>query len=510
VFENYVVPALGGGLNLADHPAFIRDDQWAWALGFKPEGNTAEMAVAYTQINNGSYLSTYGVCQLLPDLVNRDGKLLVLMLNGSNDAAYSTVTATGTASALSLITNAVASEYREFEGLYGWTAGTAIVNGIQLVVMGQPSAGTSSVARWNGSAMSAVTTRNPLKPYFATAVGGMGLVANLTGTGGSQLVLTSDVGDLTDWTPDVSATVEEVYLSSTGTITGAVPSEAGVVITTRSDAWLIASTGGIPAVTAQRVDGVGSFGGACWTPAGVIGQSFGGIRMIGGGTVVPQVAQYARALNAHRPLWHPYHAAVGFLLTSDLANTDPDTILYVDPVRNVAWRVQTDNGTQSFTIAGQCIQTLEEYNSTFPRHAVVTSTGNILVEDHNAGTPSAPSSAYLETKDFAFDSPSAQDYVDRIHVDWEPLGNATTDAITVKAAVRNDFARQSGSGVLGTTGMQTSGLTFTTLGTLTAGTSELPVRLRGKFIRFRFEKSSGRVRIRGFTIRRQRASDRKL
>jgi hypothetical protein len=45
-------------------------------------------------------------------------------------------------------------------------------------------------------------------------------------------------------------------------------------------------------------------------------------------------------------------------------------------------------------------------------------------------------------------------------------------------------------------------------GTLAPGTAEVPLRARGKWVRFRFSHTGGQVRIRGFAFRMTEASDR--
>ena len=121
--------------------------------------------------------------------------------------------------------------------------------------------------------------------------------------------------------------------------------------------------------------------------------------------------------------------------------------------------------------------------------------------------------AYVDSKDFAFGSSGQPvnnvsgamvSYVDRLKVQWE---SSATGALDVWVAVRNHLGRETGA-ALPWQEDTTQTLTWTQVGTLTAGLSELPLRLKGKFYRFRFAVSNGQpLRIRGFAIRAQPTAD---
>src|SRR5262249_22320041 len=120
--------------------------------------------------------------------------------------------------------------------------------------------------------------------------------------------------------------------------------------------------------------------------------------------------------------------------------------------------------------------------------------GAVYVEDPNAASGAG---AFFDTKDFCFGTPAVRADIEAIKVEWECLSNATTNAIRVYALSRDDLL----PGILGSDGLQQD-LTslFVLQGTLTGGTARLPVRLRGKYVRFRFQQVSGRMRIRSFAV----------
>src|SRR5262249_4738688 len=137
-----------------------------------------------------------------------------------------------------------------------------------------------------------------------------------------------------------------------------------------------------------------------------------------------------------------------------------------------------------------------------------THLGSIFREEHidPDGATAGMASAFVDTKDFSFDNPQSNDFYDRIQLDWEPLVNSSTDSVQVCAYVREELIP---SGFVGSPTLETDlSSNFVSLGTLTGSNRQLKINQRGRYARFRFQAMSGRVRIRGFSIRRQRGSDR--
>lgn len=524
MFEPHVVPTFGGGLRFDLHPAAIPDDCWSWADGWLPRHGTAEVLAAYATIIDNLTLATN---RSILDLCSHptDPEKLILVVGSSevpppnSDAPhFYEITASGTNNYGSITWDgsgtAVTSALNTLDGV---GASVTQLGGKIIITWGTPAGGTYTLGQWDGTAV----TYTPINPTAAC-------MAHILLTFNSRLIAIrrsqtlvrdvawSDANSVTVWDPAVSNSADNVTLDDLGyKIVAAGRRRDGMLaLLSPASQVLLIPTGSIPAFSARTMISAGcrtSPRNACTeTPYGLCWVGHDNIYLEDmpiGDAVFRYYLERAAITNIEMPglCWHPGMSRIVVPLQSTTA-LGRGLLLY-DPVGQTwAHRVVERPGTD-FTAYYRHAVT---YGAAGPKHCMVTTDTNRLVRlSGDAVTGTADGGAFVDTKDFAFSSPLHQDYTDRIKVDWEPLTNATTDSLTVYTAVHDDLSRQS-AGILGAEGMQTAGLTFTSLGTLTAGVSELPVRLRGKFVRFRFEQTSGRVRIRGFTIRRQRASDRKL
>ena len=525
MFEPVVVPEFGGGLRFDAHPAFIPDPCWSWSDGFLPREGTAEVLPGYASIiNNLTLASGRSILDLCPHPTETQKLILVIASTEvpppDTDAPYFyVVDATATNSYDDIVWDgtgtAVTSGLDTLDGV-----GTSVtqLGGYVIVSWGTPTGGTYSLGRWDNSA----GTYTPINPTAAC-------MAQMLLTSTSRVVAIrrssvlvrsvawSDANSSTVWDPAVSNSADDVVLDDLGypIVAAGRRIDGSIALLSPAGQVLLTPTASIPAFAARTLGSPGcrtSPRNACVeTPYGLCWVGYDDVYLEGQSIGRPVFQYYLSQATITSPemptlSWHPGLRTV--IVPLQTMTTGTRVFLLYDPVAQT-WSRRTVARAGADYYGYYRHTTVYGSSTVAPRHCLVSSDSSrnvALAGEATDGT--AHSGAFVDTKDFAFSSPLHDDYTDRIKVDWEPLTNASTDAVIVSAAVHDDLGRQAGAGVLGSSGMQTSGLTFTSLGTLTAGVSELPVRLRGKYVRFRFTQSSGRVRIRGFTIRRQRASDR--
>lgn len=505
-----VVPSLGGGLNFESHPAFIDDSQWTWSHGWAAIDGNAEITNPFTQLNDGSWLpASHDAIGLFPDLFE-DGSVLLVCRNSATHVIR-LFRLVGASPPVEIPVSGTAP-----------TGGTGLrkgiptlvqLNGSQILWFGVNSTSNYTVARYNGTNFFRIAPTKALRARFVTSAGGH-LIAAFSGgdtptANEARTVLISDAGDPTVWDEATSNSADEILLDTSGVIRGLVTVPDGALIIASERVYRLRTTGGIPSFTLSVEHDGGALDAnqyAVSTPHGVFYAIENDLLRLGGGAVqsarrVQRHFHTPNTLGAHLEplLWHPKRGTVILPITS------PAGLLHYDPVTDVWWRMArpgTGATAHTMTVAGTTVLLT---GNTAPRHVFMDASS--VVYGEQASNSAAVTDAFLHTKDFTTGFPPQFMDIDTIKVDWQPLTNATTDAITITAIVRNHFS----DGVLGddTSGYTDLSSDFVTLGTLTGGDGELKVRLRGKYVRWAFVASSGRARIRGFGFRYQAATDKR-
>lgn len=528
-FDWYTVPAFGGGLNFTAHPAFIRDDQWSWGDGWTAKYGAAQMTPYYQQLRGGFPPSTLGNLDFVPtglfqNPFDPSTCILTAVAFPHGDCAMWTIAADGTATEI-MSAGAVNASGMLLIGNPTMPANAAMLNGYLCITFGAPDAVTafSSMIRWNGGG-----TYQVLDPFgastgftasFLRGFAGHLIAARTDATpAGARTILISDANSEAIWTVDSSTSADSAVLDDTTYgISGMELLDNNLLgLFTRSGTHVLSSTGGIPPFVRQYVGGQGCFddigylnysgavalsaGYYTTTPYGTAFRGMDNFYLYGTGPFGDPVWPYYDALAAsvldQTPIagfvWHPKRSILGVPL---IEGTFTHSVLWYDPTAQ-AWSRQTLPGGQWMVQAFLWLRGGTGQHL-LGQHWVVSRTGAILVEQSGVNP-----AAFVDTKDFAFDSPAVGDYVDRIKVEWEPL---RTTNLQVWTSIRDHLA----DGWVGSEGYETAQVPFTLAGELAPGESELPIRLRGKYARFRFMTTTGSARVRGFAIRRQRASDRR-
>jgi len=520
------VASFGGGLNFSGNPASIRDDEWTWADGWWAREGTAEVLPQYTQVSDGSWLTaTYAPLGIVQNPFSyRDAALIgTVSSNAANVVKLTSMSSTGTATDIpwDTIGTKPCGVTNNLLGLLG----SAFLNGYLVLSYGTTSSTNTSVIKTSdGATFSSIKPTATLTPAMLASFGSHAIAAGIGQTqAGVRTVLISDANDPTVWDPAISNSADSLVMDD---------AESGVTAMLRMDAnslglWtrrgqhVLSPTGGIPPFTRQWVGTQGAWPAvsgsndpalilhslAGETPYGVVIRGpddfYLGQQKAGKGMFAYFLAQETVASLFQ---WFPqyvWHAARGFvILPGQFGSGSPGVrgeYLLWDLQRSVFMR-RTFQPPSSAIIRHAFL--LDNLNGTVAplqgRHWLVAGDGKVYTEDAS-GT--AQSGAFVDTKDFAFGDPSRTDLVTKIKVDWEPLTNSSTDALDIYAVAHDDASK----GVRGSAGLATANVTnaMALVGTLTGGASELVCRLQGKFVRFRFQQNSGRVRIRGFTIEHQ-------
>jgi len=203
-----------------------------------------------------------------------------------------------------------------------------------------------------------------------------------------------------------------------------------------------------------------------------------------------------------------WHAALGVLMVPIRNGGNMEWFMF-DP-RSGAWSRRFDNNA-AISVRDSIYVQQADANGMLDGRWMILNGNGVLTQEHSTTTTpfGGPSGAvaFVDTKDFHLIDSTSNRRIDMIAVDWEPLSNASTDAIEVLAATRDPI----GGGILGAaSGEQDLSSIFVSLGTLTGGSNHelsIPAGLRKRFVRFRFRATSGRCRIRGFVFRLVAGSD---
>lgn len=520
IFEPVVIPRFDGGLNFLGDPIALQDHEWTWSDGFEPRDGTALQMLDLVTLNDGTWLpASHFLIGIVQDCRNAGDLLLTVGDTGRGTLVdlYSRNHLTGVFALESATTAAAGNTVVPLP---------AVLGNLQLLVGG--GQGAESVFTWNGSTTALVNPSGfALTPTVLVVAQGHALAVDTFTAADRRSVWISDALDGTVWDPGIGNSADIIDLDAQGDIVALAESADGAVVITTNEAFLFHSTGGVdPPFTVVRYTG----GGCPYGIQRIVHTSSGTIYLHGdhlaslGGSPVPGGEKcstyFLRGTQTFNPettqfIWDPRRSAI---IMPRVALSGPAVAvterMYFEPTRQVWWRKSQETplvtglfhsfihtfvpepaggGTYYAAIAG-----LESVNN--PNAGLLMSESTVDPLTSTAGM----TNAFVDTKDFSFSSPSVDDYYDRIVVDWERYTSDTT--LAVYAYVRETLFP---SGHINLTGNHTDfSAQFTLLGTLQDNQSEVRIRRRGAYARFRFQVTAGRGRIRGFTLYRQRGSDR--
>ena len=493
-FRTHIVPTFGGGLRFNTHPAYLEDHEWSWSNAMEPIDGWAQTRVVMAAVALGAnYVpASNNPIGLVPDLIDLSAtkSFLVPTRHSVTKAVRLFQITAGAGSVTEKTASGTAATGESAANSKPYML-PVVVNGLQVLCFGL--GGNHSVATYDG------TNHTRVAPSGFTIQGRVLCAASnyailtMTSAGtasGLRQVRVSNATDATTWDPGISNSADEFTTDAHADIRGLVTGPDGAVLFSGDRVQVMQSTGGIPPFTLRIISDAGMAGGfqlAASTPYGVMywtGRELVGLT----GGAVPgsdKVARYVMNLTSSqfptvgKLLWNPQDNAL-------ITPTDTER-MYFNPRTQAWWRIAWEATPYDHAIGITPVGTPALY-------AMVTSAGSLYTE---AVTTNA-ASTFVDTKDFNFGDPVQAVEINRIKVDWEPLTNASTDALQIYGWAHDDLSPT----LLGAYGGNADRTAqFTSLGTLTAGTSELPIRPTvAKYHRFRFSRSSGSFRIRGFSL----------
>ncbi len=522
-FPVLVVPAVGGGLNLALHPAHIRDDMWTGCNGFVPLDGAAEQLPTFTAL--GSPLAGTGDDPLgiVTDAFNDQemlvgfedsGELLLIRVHSTTGTPTTITRSGGTADPVANNADVLT---------------TGFLNGYQVLAAGIPggAGSTSSLIRYLGGATYDTIDPPAGEKLQAGAIVSFGahLIAAPAMRFGTSVtaewrrVAWSAANNESLWLPALSNDADDLQLDDVESpVVGVVRLGADAVgLLTRDTIYGLIPTGRIPSFTrATLIPGVGCTLVRATTgidarrsgiygalPFGAVVVASDRIYLLSGGQARPigqPILDYFFAHGKLNPIALPsllrpicYHGAWRQLILPRFDEVDGECLL--GEIGSDAWgRVVLGDvlGVGARPARQAVIRT-----SNGLRWIFLDDDRQLWTEDYTTGFPNA----FIETKDFSLEGEQA--YYDDLLLEWEPLVSPTT-TVEISVAARDDLPV--GFGTLG----RDIAPSFTVLGTLTNGASRLGLTAvpRGRFQRFRFRTTVGRVRIRGFKLARKAAGRR--
>lgn len=534
MWEPLDIPSFGGGLNFTANPRALNNDEWSGCDGWLARDGYAEVAPGWSSTPLATVSPTVGefVTGLFPNPFTEDGAVVTTLTPALSPGGVGKLY---TVSGLGVVTE-ITPASTQVQGRLRAIATGAVLNGFLVLCFGCSDGTNFSLLKWNGGATYDIVDGGATALRWDAISGFKSHIVGVYGERGSSTAVTlatrrgigwSDVDDPTVWLADVDNTANTATLDDLSSgITALLPLGPDALgIFTKDAIHMLGPTGQDPAFIRQEIlRGIGCvpLGPASEFAMPLHGLIPGGAIFAGGDdlytvasgrpdAIGSKIFRYwARDIRPTIPWNLPlplrpfvWHEDLGVLIVPRpiLDPTEQD-VLYFHP-RTGAWSRQSlpNVGTTAYRCHGFL--------------SGLDIDGNVLRRHWLAGSVAGVSKLYLETptganlnrtvdtKDFAFDSPSNDDEVSRIKVEWEPLTNASTDALEVYGVAREHPSKA----VLGSQGLDTTVNFGTALGTLTGGASELTVKLKGRYTRFRFKNVSGRCRIRGLSIRRQRAGD---
>lgn len=493
------IPSFGGGLNFRGHPTTLRDDEWTAVNGVMPKEGVAEFMPAQTLVIAGAdwLPASHTPIGIVQDLFTNDSVLVPIVNNATGAVRLFRIASAGTAAEVSVSGTAP-------QGTAIGDIRPHIFNGVQVMPTGD-SAGTNGLLQYDGTNFSRLTPGSgTVAARFLVPFAGH-LVAGYA-DGDANRIRVGSGGSLTDWTPAISNDADEFDLDAPGRIQGMQVTQDACIVQTHTRLYALRSTGGIPPFTvALLYDGASvppDIGLMTDTPHGLfyvadtdvmrgVGVPWAPGRKLRG--VLPQFSTGV--------LWDSYRGEL-------ICHTG--SVVYRCDVLNEAWH----SYTAPANILAHCyVQRGVASTNTAWGHYMLAATGSVYryrdLDQENIRTDvSAYTSASVTSKVFALGE--VAQHVDRVRVHFEPARDYATDAVTVKAWVRQDFypATTTATATLSTVPPPGS---FTTVGTVSSATStELPVRLNaGRYVQWHFAYSAGCPRIRGFSFRVTDESDKK-
>lgn len=539
------VGAFGGGIDFTAHPSALRSDQWTFSTGWIARDGYAETANDYIPLAALTLNPGEQIIGAVQNPFGQDGAIVgVVGAPGINNARLFIVTGQGVVTEITPSgTSASGTTTGVFQGTF--------INGVAVLSFGLPSFAGVGVIRWNGGANYVLVNTGVAGatlglPVWHFLCGFQGHVVGALGAFGTVTTATQPeaMGRNIGWSdadtyafpnPSIANSADNVVLDDAMSgITLLAPLGGNVaLVSTRNTLSALSPTGAIPAFTRQLLaDGIGAVQLRTSAPQNNFrGQSFWG-RMAGGVVFAGLDDLYLASPSGSlsrigTPIFRFWSRNI--LPTADPTLDFHQTFVWHErlaslfaPVPGIAGWMIFDPRKSAWSLI---IPTAPIANEHFLRSAFIYgyNAGGFIQRQHWVTTETRVYTEALtpipggvvDTKDFAFGSPPVTCYVQSIKVDWEAL-TSVGDTLTVQATVHDDYTHQSMQGFLpssftGSVGLDTSShFPFVTLGVLTPGTSELyPLRLKGKYIRFRFVQTSGHVRIRGFSIKYKVASDRR-
>ena len=521
-FQWYTVAGFGGGLNLSTHPAAIADQEWSWCNGWIPRLGTAETARDYMlPFGTGSVASGYNVTCLFPIPIDVASvghvHLGLLAVSGTGPAVkiYHLDTVTTNLTEITRLGATVGAGAQPY-------GGSAAIFNNTIVINGGLVGGSNAMMRWNGSSGSqyvALPVPNVGANFFRSfndRLFAIGVDASSTGAIASRILAWSDPLSDSVWIRLNDNTADYVLLHDS--FSGATGLEAlngntlGIFHSTSIEG--VAATGGTPAFTRQLIAaGVGAYEPGSTGVMQPLGPIPGGVLFMGpddyyvtaGGSperIGSKLGRYlttrltpATSVTMLRGVkWWPEQGVVIVPCPNPSATTVE--LMLFEPATG-AWSRQvptiTTNGAFGLLNHGVA-----------PNIHVIANGANLWVQQRTGGNFQV--GAYVHTKDFALGGPGQAVYVDRIKVDWEARGNLDA-VLEVRAIMRTEMG--SGVSMVGSPGQEADLQdSMVTLGTLTRNVSELPCRLKGKYLRLSFTQSAFGARVRGFSFRWAPANDR--
>lgn len=527
MFDTFHVPSFGGGLNFAANPLTLRDDEWTWARGWLAKDGYAEVLPTYEQVKTAGWSGiTLNPIGLFQNIFSYSDAILVVGTR-SSDSTLKLYKITPAGSVTAITWDAVGTAP---SGDPTCVAHAPFLDGY-MVFNGGVGSTAVGVMRWNGGATFSGISTAP-QAYYLTSFSGR-LVAgwNALTQAGVRTVSISDANSTTVWTPAISNSADSFVLDDAESgVNGFGSAATALAVFTRGKIYGLAATGGIPPLTRQVLLQRGSLDysipTADWslpgngaligeTPYGLMYRGTDDFYFLGGDSGVGRkIYQYYRTQEltstaGQMPflLWHATRGAVivSVPLVFSEATLVPEILLF-DPATGAWSRRDLPIGVEPVR-HGMVWDTTASGNIARQRHCFINADESIYIE---SSTNTPVGTEWVWTKFFGFGSPIATSLVDRIKIDWEPLVNLSTDTLTIWGEPRNDLSRTlTGTSILGNPGLDTAyvgGLVL--LGTLSAARSELSCRQIAKYHRFVFQATSGRPRIRGFSLHYQVQDDR--
>lgn len=493
------VPSFGGGLNFRGHPTTLRDDEWTAVNGVMPKEGVAEFMPVQTKVINGSdwLPASNTVIGIVQDLFTNDSVLVPIVNNGTGVVRLFRIGSTGGSAEVSVSGTAPQGDsVRDLR--------PHIFNGVQVMPVGF-SSGVNGLLQYNGTNFSRLTPGSgTVSAKFLVPAAGH-LVAAYTDNDQNRIRIGSG-GSLTDWAPDISNDADEFDLDSPGLIQAVQVTQDVCVIQMSTRLYALRSTGGIPPFTVALL-----YDGASIPPD------------IGLMTDTPHGLFYASDTDIFRGIntpWGPGRKIRGILPNLDTGMLwdsfrgelicHADGVVYRCDVLNESWH----SYTAPITIRSHCyVQRGVAGTTTGFGHYMLASNGDIyryrdLDQESVRTDVSGYTGASVTSKVFALGE--VAQHVDRVRVHFEPARDYATDAVSVRAWVRQDFYPTTTTATASLSTVPPPG-SFTTVGTVSSATStELPVRLNaGRYVQWQFAYAAGCPRIRGFSFRVTDESDKK-